>query len=209
MTTINVKMDLIRMDMVVKDILRIYEGVPSPYLFPKAELAKSRALVRTDVKKALKIARKALTIFQEESVIATRYNAIKDSILLSGETLRIQNNDYLKLVSQGDYDEAGKVLDDLSSKIKGAYLEYKVTVSLSSSDEAGSVLCVSNQADFHSIVSDFTVTKDSDSVKTDPGHTFTVPPKSERMVKVSALPPFHISARYQIGGEEKSISEDL
>ena len=209
MTKINVKMDLIRMDMVVKDILRIYEEVPSSYLYPKSELANARALIRSDVKKSLKVAQRARKVFQEESVLASRYNSVRDSIAASGESMRTLNNEYLKQVSLGKYDDASKTLDEICSKMKGSAFDLKVSIILSSFDDGGSMVLIKNPAEFQISITEFAVTKGSEVIRTQPSNTFTVSPKSERNVKVSAVPPFRVAARYTLGGEEHSVTEEL
>ena len=211
MTSLNVKMDLIRLDMAVKDIHRIWSEVPSDYTYPKSLLAQSRALVRSDVKKALNYADKARKLFQKESVLATRYNSIADKVENSGENARVQRNHYLKYVSDGDYKNAEETLDKVISMVgKSEGIGTHVTLELISSDENGCVLSFNNTGEYTVMVTTLNVTKGSERVKTNPKATFSVQPKSVRKVTVSSSPPgITVSAEYTEHGENRSIHIEL
>lgn len=206
MTSLNIKMDLIRLDMAVKDIHRIWSEVPSDYTFPKSLLAQSRAYVRSDVKKALHYADRARKLFQQESILATRYNSISDRVENSGEDARVQRNHYLKYLSDGDYKNAEECLDKVVSRVgKSEGIGTHVTVELSSSDDNGCVLSFTNTGEYTVMVTSLSVTKGSERINTSPKATFSIQPKSARKVTVSAQPEIEVSMEYTEHNESRSI----
>ena len=210
MSSISVKMDLIKLDMVIKDIHHIWSEIPSQYIYPKSILAESRSVFRSNVKKALTIAEKARKQFQKESVIATKYNLISEQIPSSGETAKRLNSEYKVSIAEGDYQKSEEILESLIPQVsksadKGSFL----SVELSSSDDAGCVLICRNDSDYMISVASLCVTKGSEKLQTDPKNTFTVQGKSSRMVKVSAPAPVHVSLIYSERGENKSIDLEV
>ncbi len=210
MTSINVKLDLIRLDMAVKDIHHLWSEVPSDYTYPKSLLAQSRAYVRSDMKKALYYADKARKSFQKESVLATRYNGIADQVEHAGENARVQRNHYLRYVSEGDYKSAEECLEKVVNAVgRSEGIGTHVTVELESSDDSGCIISFVNTGEYTVMVSRFVVTKGSERIKTVPGTTFSIQPKSSRKVTVQAVPGITVSAEYTERGENRSIQKEL
>ena len=210
MASLNVKMDLIRLDMAVKDIHHLWSEVPSDYTYPKSLLAQSRAFVRSDVRKALSFADKARKSFQKESILATQYNSVSDKIENAGENARIHRNRYLRFLSEGDYKSAEECLEKLMKSVgKSEEIGTHVSVELRSSDENGCTLSFFNSGEYTVMVSRLVVTKGSEKVKTVPGTTFSIQPKSSRDVSVKATPGVSVNAEYTEHGENHSIQKDL
>ena len=210
MTSLNVKMNLIKLDMSVKDIHRIWSEVPSGYVYPKSILAQSRAYVRSDVKKALNYSDKARKLFQKESILATRYNSIADRIEHSGENARIQKDYYLRYVSDGNYKEAEETLDKLVTLVgKSKDIGTHVSLELTSSDENGCIISFNNSSEYTIMVTSLNVTKGSERVETKPKGTFSIQPKSTRKIEVMAAPTITVSADYTEHGENHSIHSEL
>ncbi len=210
MTSLNVKLDLIRLDMAVKDIHHLWSEVPSDYTYPKSLLAQSRAYVRSDVKKALGYADKARKAFQKEAILATMYNGIADQIEHAGENARVQRNHYLRYISEGDYKAAEDCLEKVSDAVgKSEGIGTHVSVRLESSDDDGCVLSFDNAGEYTVMVNRLVVTKGSDKVKTNPGFTFSIQPKSSRKVTVQAIPEITVTAEYTERGENRSIQKEL
>ena len=210
MSGISVKMDLIKLDMVVKDIHHIWSEIPSRYIIPKSTLAEARSVFRSNVKKALAVAEKARRQFQKESVIATRYNLIAEQVPEAGETAKRLNNDYNVSISAGEYDKAEGILDSLIPLVsKSLDKESMISMELLSSDDEGCILMVRNGGDYPVSVSAFSVTKGSEKVRTEPRNTFTVQGKSSRKITVSASAPVHVSMQYTERGENRSIDQEV
>lgn len=210
MTSLNIKMNLIKLDMSVKDIRRIWLEVPSGYVYPKSILAQSRAYVRSDVKKALNYSDKARKVFQKESILATRYNSIAGRIEHSGESARIQRDCYLRQISDGDYKEAEETLNKLVTIVgKSKDIGTHMSLELTSSDEDGCILSFINSSEYTIMVTSLNVTKGSERVETNPKRTFSVQPKSIRKVEVMATPTITVSADYTEHGENHSIHSEL
>ncbi len=210
MTSLNVKMDLIRLDMAVKDIHRLWSGSPSDYTHPKSYLAQSRAYVRSDVKKALYYADKARKAFQKESVLASRYNAVADMVEYSGEDARVQRNHYLKYVSEGDYRSAEEALEKVVRAVgRSEGIGTHVSVEVLSSDDSGCVVSIRNVSDYTLMVTGLSVTHGSEAVRTDPKATFSVQPKSTRKIAVSAPLPVSVHIEYTEHGENRSLQTEL
>ncbi len=210
MTSLNVKLDLIRLDMAVKDIHHLWSEVPSDYTYPKSLLAQSRAYVRSDVKKALYYADKARKSFQKESILATRYNGIADQVEHAGENARTQKNHYLKFVSEGDYKAAEECLEKVVNAVrKSEGIGTHISVELESSDDKGCILSFTNIGEYTVMVGRLVVTKGSEKIKTTPGNTFSIQPKSSRKITVQATSPITVSAEYTERGENRSIHKEL
>ena len=210
MTSLNIKMNLIRLDMAVKDIHHLWSQVPSDYTYPKSILAQSRACVRSDVKKALGYADKARKLFQKESVLATRYNAISDKVEHAGENARVLRNHYLRYISDGDYKNAEETLDKVTEMVgRSEGIGTHVSVELVSSDDNGCVISFNNTGEYTVMVTSLNVTSGSERVRTDPKATFSVQPKSVRKVTVQSPPGITVSAEYTERGENRSIHIEL
>ena len=210
MTSINVKMDLIKMDMVVKDIGRLWSEIPSKYTYPKGLLAESRAVFRTDVKKALRIAIKARKVFQEESVLATKYNSISEKIPACGDHARFRNTEYLSALVKGDYVTAQAIFDELVGIAERSCQNVtNLTAELVSSDENGCIIQFSNSGDSPISVMSMSVTSGSEKLKTEPRNTFSVQANSVRKLTVSGTPPFHIALQYTERGENRSFESEM
>ena len=210
MTSLNIKMNLIRLDMAVKDIHHLWSEVPSDYTYPKSILAQSRAYVRSDVKKALGYADKARKLFQKESVLATRYNTISDKVEHAGENARVLRNHYLKYISDGDYKSAEDALDKVVALVgKSEGIGTHITVELISSDDNGCVIAFNNIGEYTVMVTSLNVTKGSERIKTEPRGTFSVQPKSIRKITVPSTPNIVVSAEYTERGENRSIHVEL
>lgn len=210
MTSINVKLNLIRLDMVIKDIHRIWSEVPSSYLYPKSLLAQSRAYVRSDVKKSLSLAGKARKLFQRESILATRYNLVADTIEISGDVARSERNNYLKCIIDGDYVGADASLNRISEQVsRSRGIGAHVSARLTSSDDGGCVFVLDNNGPYTIMVTSLIVTKGSDRVKTVPQATFSIQPNSVREILVPASPEIMVSAEYVEHGETKTIQVSL
>lgn len=210
MTDVNVKMDLIKLDMVVKDIYHLWSEVPSSYVFPKAVLAESRSVLRSNVGKSLKLAQKSHKLFQTESAVATRYNLIADDIPKAGEVARHQNALYQQYIAEGKYDQASESVERLISIVsKSDCIDPHISVELISSDGNGCMLLFTNSGDGSISVMNMTVTSGSEKVKTDPRNTFTIPAKASRKVTVSSPSPVHVSLQYIDHGETKSFDMEM
>ena len=210
MTSLNVKMNLIKLDMVVKDIHHLWSEVPSGYVYPKSILAQSRAYVRSDVKKALFYADKARKAFQSESILATRYNAISDEIDGAGENARVQRNQYLRFTAEGEYGLAGNCMERMTELVrKSERIGTHISVELRSSDTDGCIVTFTNSGEYTVMVSRLTVTKGSEKVRTIPGTTFSIQPKSAREVSVQAVPNIVVTAEYTEHGENHTVSREL
>ncbi len=210
MTSINVKMDLIKMDMVVKDIRRMWSEIPSKYTYPKGLLAESRAVFRTDVKKALRIAIRARKAFQEESVLATMYNSVSEKIPACGDHARFRNTEYLGALVMGDYVAAKEILDELVSISERSCRNVtNLSAGFVSSDENGCVIQFSNSGDSPISVMSMSVTSGSEKLKTEPRNTFSIQANSVRKVTVSGVPPIHIALQYTERGEYRSFDSEM
>ncbi len=210
MTSISVKTDLIKLDMVVKDIHHLWSEIPSPYTHPKAILAESRAVLRSDVKKSLKLAEKARKLFQRESVVATRYNQISLGIQESGESAKRHNIQYMQLLSQGDYQGAEKILDTLVREVSTTGVESGLlTARIVSSGDSVCTVSFANGGDYSLSVTEMSATAASGKVSTEPRNTFTIGPRSSRDVVVHSSPPIHVTARYITHGRSDSLDEEL
>ena len=115
MTSENVKLkiSLIKLGILTDDIVRLWEATPSEYISGKMVLAESRSIIRTDIKKALRLAKKAKTEFSKEAIIAVKYNQIKDKIAEGDSNLRNMNVEYKRYLANGDYDNASSCLSKM------------------------------------------------------------------------------------------------
>lgn len=210
MSEINVKMDLIKLDVVIKDIHHMWSEVPSEYIFPKSILAESRAALRTNVKKSLALAQKAHKLFQQESTLATRYNLVSEKIPKAGETARHQNSVYLKSLAEGEYDRAEIALETIIKTVSGSdCVDPHIAAELVSTDDSGCVILFTNQGENSISVMGMNVTHGSEKVKTEPRNTFTISGKGSRKVIVSAPSPIHVTLQYMDKSETKSFDVEL
>lgn len=210
MTSLNVKMDLIKLDMVVKDIHHIWSQVPSRYAHPKTMLAQSRAYVRSDVKKALNYANSARKLFQAESILATRFNSVSEDIDRAGEPSKTLRNHYLAQIVSGDYEGAEETLDKLISSVeKSEGFGTHLSVEMTSSDDNGCTLSFVNSGDYTILITSLSVSKGPEIAKTDPKPTFSVQPKGTRTVSVPLAAPFTVAADYSECGESHSIRTNM
>ncbi len=210
MSGITVKMDLIKLDMVVKDIHHTWSEVPSQYTVPKAALAEARAIFRSNVKKSLSLAEKSRKMFQRESALATRYNPIAEKCTGGTDPVKRRNTEYLQHIAKGEYAKAEedlKFLEGVSTTMGPAF--ESLSVRLNSVDGNGCSVTFSNSNEYQLSVTSMSMSKGSQKLKTNPRNTFTISPKSSRDVLVEAVPPIHISVRYTVRGKEESLDEEL
>lgn len=111
------KVVLIKTDIVVDDIFRIWSNIHSRYSAPKTLIGESYAVLRSNPKKSLKLLKKARRMMVKESILAQDYNNIHDAVKCSDD-VAISNldNKYLRAIESGDYSGASKYLSKLKSK---------------------------------------------------------------------------------------------
>ena len=115
MVKLSLKVQLIDLDLKLKEILRLYQSVPSEYAQGKLILDEVRSLVvDSEIKKACRKADKALASFKKEQIVASEFNRIWGSLGYRNAAIESLRNDYLRAMAIGDYDAAKEIVDKLA-----------------------------------------------------------------------------------------------
>ncbi len=101
------KLTIIRMDVVISDIYRIWKSVDSEYVNGRRKLSDARSLLYSDTKKAYKLLCKARDDIIEESKAAQEYNHFKGIITqIDDKEVSELNRKYKDQLVSGDFKKA-------------------------------------------------------------------------------------------------------
>lgn len=115
MVKLSFKVQLIDLDIKLKEILQLYQSAPSEYAQGKLILDEVRALVAvSDIRKASRKADKALASFRAENTIASEYNRVSGSLGFKNATTEAIKNEYLRALAAGEYDAAKEAVAKLA-----------------------------------------------------------------------------------------------
>lgn len=101
------KLTVIKMDVIMTDIRRIWMSVDSDYTIAKRKLLEAKSILYSDIKKAYKLIYKAHRDVVEESKAAQEYNLYRDAIAqVDDKEVRILDQRYRDQILNGDYRKA-------------------------------------------------------------------------------------------------------
>ena len=160
------KFSLMKLDILMDDIVRIYETTPSEYVSGKKILAEARCLVRTNIKKSLRLAKKAKSEFDKEAVLAVRYNRMKDKIDETDGNLSTMNADYKRCLTNGDFAMATEFLEKMIAYVP-RYSKDDYQLEIASTGDSSTTLSIKNNTNHMVSVESITVSSNGNPVETD------------------------------------------
>ncbi len=126
----NLRLKLLKLDLLLKDIQEICRSVPSDYVLGRSELDDVRAWYRdpTKVSACVRRTKSALKRFRAEAVVAGEYNrAVRNMEFVSATTDHLIKN-YRSLLAAGNYREAGELVPMIAESVKGSRVSRVPTV---------------------------------------------------------------------------------
>lgn len=202
------RMDLIKADTVTADICRICKDTPSQYVRGRAMVAKAGILTRSDLKKAVRILRKARREFQREAEVAGAYNRVRERVRISGDpALERLEGRYTDLICRGEYGKAAKDVRRMGRMTAG--LGHPIEASMSVRDGARAIR-VSNQSGRTVIVVLMVARADNREVVLTPA-SFALQPFGTKTVACSGEGRASLDLRidYRDGDTDRTVSTVL
>lgn len=141
------RITLIKMDILMADIHRIWSSVQSPYAVPKRKLGEARSILISDPKRAYKLMCKARKDMVEESKAAQEYNHYRAVIpQINDSVVRDLDSRYKDCLEKGDYKAARNVAIKLSRTDAVIRARHSVTIKLTSSDATSLTYALENNS---------------------------------------------------------------
>ena len=179
------KTHLIKMDMAVQDIYRIWKETPSDYIHGKTLLSEARGLTRSNLKKAHALAEKARKSFAEESALAVRFNAIKDRLDRRNGNVMSLISEYRRHLSNGEMKDAGTVLDKLVN-MRSSTESSRIVLEKVSGGDATTVLSIKNDRNHMITVESISAYNGNGKVQMTPAAPFPVYSNSSKDIVIES-----------------------
>lgn len=181
------KITLMKIDLAVKDIYRLWKSSESTYAYPKSLLADARNYTRSDLRKCLWAVNKARSAFMEEAALASKYNGYREEIKTADGNAKNLLSEYSRNLAIGKYKDAELILDRLIPCLIPPEREL-YSLELVSSGTDRTVLRIKNGSNFMVPVKRITATSCGKIVSVIPKPPFAVPSNTPKDFEVNASP---------------------
>jgi len=203
-TNVSDKTHLIKMDIIVQDIYRIWKETPSDYIYGKSILSKSRGLTRSNLKKACSLADKARKYFREEADLAVRFNMIEGKMDRRNGNVVATISEYHRCLSVGEMKEAESCLDKLM-RMTSSVERSKVLLEKISGSDGSTVLSIRNDKASMVTVESVSAYSNGEKVKVEPSPPFPVYSNSSKDITIRSGPS-SLSVKVRVR-ESSGVSE--
>ena len=169
------RITLIRMDMLMDDIHRIWSTVPSSYVVPKRRLGEARSVLVSDSKRACRLISKARREIIEESKAAQEYNRFRNIIpQIDDPIVRDLDRRYNGSLEKGDYKTARNIAIKLSRSDAVIFARHSVTTRLTTLDMTSLTYTIENNSVEDITVRVFRVTGIQRELESDTRYPFII-----------------------------------
>ena len=200
------KLTIIKMDIVTKDIYRVWKSVDSPYEIGRSELSEARSILYSNPKRAYRLMCKARSNMVEESKAAQEYNHYKKIISqLHDKEVSDLVRKYDEALSKGDYKSARKIAVKIAGCKSVRSVKQAVFLKLESQANGALLYSVENIANHNVTVKRFTVFIGTEKLDSDVEYPFTVHSNSKINVRFS----LKADAKGNVKADLEYLDEDL
>lgn len=180
------KLTIIKMDIVMNDIHRIWKSIDSPYVSGRNKLSEARSILYSNPKRAYKLMCKARSDMVEESKAAQVYNRYKKVIpQLHDKEVSDLVKKYEGALSKGDYKGARKIALKLSDCKSVCSAKQSLSLKFESQTSEALLYSVENSSNHDVTVKRFTVFIGTEKMDSDVVYPFTIHNNSRITVKFS------------------------
>lgn len=169
------KLTIIKMDVAMTDIHRIWKSVDSEYVYGKRKLSDARSLLYKDTIKAYKLIRKARDDIIEESKAAQEYNRYRDIVSqIDDKEVHELDEKYLDSLRNGNFKKARETAVRISQCKIIKDSGHSIEVKLESSSKGHLIFDVTNTSNSDLIVKRFAVFVSGQQLSSDTVYPFTI-----------------------------------
>lgn len=169
------KLTILKMDVVISDIYRIFKSIDSEYTVGKRKLSEARSVLYSDTKKAYRLIRSARKDIVEESKAAQEYNHYRGIISqIDDKAVSELDSRYHELIGSGKYKKAKEVAIRISEYPVIRSSGHSIDVKLNSVSEKGLEYIVTNYSNRNIDVKRFTVFVEAQQLPSDVVYPFTI-----------------------------------
>jgi len=169
------KILIIKMDVLMNDIHRLWKNIDSPYTLQKRKLSEARSKLYSDTKLAYKLMKKAHAEMIEESLAAQEYNYFKD-IIPQIKDYRVENlnSKYHEELLKGNYKKACEIAKKISLSEVIVNTGHSIEVKLEESNKDSITYVVRNESTENIPIRRFVVTMNQVTLQSDMTYPFVI-----------------------------------